>query len=137
MIHHPCEKKNIRGYTFWCDTCKVGTYLGKMTEAHNIGKKHKRKEENKTCSIVRFVLSPMKPQFIQIVEHLSDVMISGKKSEEGSHVQTIKINNYFIRKDNQCKKQINDCVKSQYLNYFCCQVKLLLPVLPLMCGPVY
>ncbi|KAK4724260.1 hypothetical protein R3W88_027039 [Solanum pinnatisectum] len=63
------EKQNIRGFTFW------------LMEAHNIGKKHKRKEENKNCSVG---LSPIKPQFIQIVEHPSDDMISGKKSEEGS-----------------------------------------------------
>ncbi|KAG5581274.1 hypothetical protein H5410_051901 [Solanum commersonii] len=49
-------------------------------EAHNIGIKHKRKEENKNCTIG---LSPMKPQFSQFVEHPSDDMISGKKSKEG------------------------------------------------------
>jgi len=50
-------------------------------EAHKIGKKHKRKEENKNCSVG---LSPMKLQFSQFVEHPSDDMISGKKSGEGS-----------------------------------------------------
>ncbi|KAH0742046.1 hypothetical protein KY290_035089 [Solanum tuberosum] len=77
------EKQNIRGLTFWCDTCKIGTCAEKVIEAHKNGKKNKRKEENKNCSIG---LSPVKPQFIQLVEHPSNDMISGKKSEEGSSI---------------------------------------------------
>ncbi|WMV51124.1 hypothetical protein MTR67_044509 [Solanum verrucosum] len=75
------EKQNIRGFTFWFDTCKIGSFAEKVMEAYKIGKKHKRNEENKSCNVG---LSPMKPQFIQLVEYPSDDMISGKKSEEGS-----------------------------------------------------
>ncbi|KAH0714749.1 hypothetical protein KY284_007654 [Solanum tuberosum] len=55
------EKQNIRGFTFWCDTCKIGTFAEKVMEGHKIGKKHKRKEENKNYNVGH---SPMKQQFI-------------------------------------------------------------------------
>ncbi|WMV51109.1 hypothetical protein MTR67_044494 [Solanum verrucosum] len=90
------ENQNIRGFTFWCDTWKIGTFAEKVMEAHKNGKKHKRKEENKNCSVG---LSPMKPQFIQLVEHPSDDMISGNKSEEGSSSPNNNDQPYFIRKD--------------------------------------
>ncbi|WMV51114.1 hypothetical protein MTR67_044499 [Solanum verrucosum] len=77
------EKQNIRGFTVCCDTCKIGTFAEKVIEVHKNGKKHKCKEENKNCSIG---LSPVKPQFIQLVEYPSNDMISGKKSEEGSSI---------------------------------------------------
>uniref|UniRef100_M1DNL7 Uncharacterized protein n=1 Tax=Solanum tuberosum TaxID=4113 RepID=M1DNL7_SOLTU len=33
------EKQNIRGFTFWCDTCKIGTFAVTVMKAHKIGKK--------------------------------------------------------------------------------------------------
>ncbi|XP_019071581.1 uncharacterized protein [Solanum lycopersicum] len=68
-------------FPFWCDTCQIGTFSEIVMEAHKIGKKHKCKVENESYSIV---LSPTKSQFIQLVEHPSDDMITGKKSEEES-----------------------------------------------------
>uniref|UniRef100_M1DWW0 Uncharacterized protein n=1 Tax=Solanum tuberosum TaxID=4113 RepID=M1DWW0_SOLTU len=75
------ENQNIRVFTFWCDTWKIGIFAEKVMEAHKNGKKNKHKKEYKNCSIG---LSPMKPQFTQLVEHPSGDMISGNKPEERS-----------------------------------------------------
>ncbi|WMV51123.1 hypothetical protein MTR67_044508, partial [Solanum verrucosum] len=34
------EKENNREFTFWCETCKIGTFSEKTMEAHRFGKKH-------------------------------------------------------------------------------------------------
>uniref|UniRef100_M1DCJ2 U1-type domain-containing protein n=1 Tax=Solanum tuberosum TaxID=4113 RepID=M1DCJ2_SOLTU len=34
------EKQNNREFTFWCETCKIGTFSEKTMEAHRVGKKH-------------------------------------------------------------------------------------------------
>ncbi|KAG5581264.1 hypothetical protein H5410_051891 [Solanum commersonii] len=44
------EKQDNREFTFWCDTCLVGTFSEKVMESHKIGKKHKRKAN--TASLV-------------------------------------------------------------------------------------
>ncbi|XP_049399875.1 uncharacterized protein LOC125863956 [Solanum stenotomum] len=36
------EKENNRDFTFWCETCKIGTFSEKTMEAHRLGKKHVR-----------------------------------------------------------------------------------------------
>ncbi|KAH0677051.1 hypothetical protein KY290_026812 [Solanum tuberosum] len=36
------EKQNNREFTFWCETCKIGTFSEKTMEAHRVGKKHVR-----------------------------------------------------------------------------------------------
>ncbi|KAH0677044.1 hypothetical protein KY290_025981 [Solanum tuberosum] len=37
------EKQDNREFTFWCDTCQIGTFSEIVMESHKIGKKHKRK----------------------------------------------------------------------------------------------
>ncbi|KAG5581258.1 hypothetical protein H5410_051885 [Solanum commersonii] len=41
------EKQNIRGFTFWCDICKIGTFAEKLMEAHKIGKNTNAKRRTK------------------------------------------------------------------------------------------
>ncbi|XP_049342919.1 uncharacterized protein LOC125807245 [Solanum verrucosum] len=36
------EKQTNREFTFWCETCKIGTFSEKTMEAHRVGKKHVR-----------------------------------------------------------------------------------------------
>ncbi|KAG5581286.1 hypothetical protein H5410_051913 [Solanum commersonii] len=71
----------LKNVTEWnCEICQVPS-LKRRWRHIRLEKKHKRKEEKKNCSLD---LSPMKPQFIQLVEYPFDDMISGKKSVEGS-----------------------------------------------------
>ncbi|KAG5581256.1 hypothetical protein H5410_051883 [Solanum commersonii] len=37
------EKQDNKEFTFWCDTCQIGTLSKIVMESHKIGKKHKRK----------------------------------------------------------------------------------------------
>ncbi|WMV51110.1 hypothetical protein MTR67_044495 [Solanum verrucosum] len=39
------EKQDNREFTFWCDTCQIGTFSEIVMESHKIGKKHKRKKK--------------------------------------------------------------------------------------------
>ncbi|KAK4724261.1 hypothetical protein R3W88_027040 [Solanum pinnatisectum] len=43
------EKQDNREFTFWCDTCQIGTFSEIVMESHKIGKKHKR--ETKTAAL--------------------------------------------------------------------------------------